>query len=264
VALRVLPAALRGDLLNLYGFARLTDQLGDAYGGDRLAALDWLEEDLRRALVGQSAHQLVAPIAATVGRHHLDPGPLFDLIQANRQDQTTTSYATFDDLIVYCRLSANPIGRMVLGIFDQADARRVEWSDAICTGLQLAEHWGDVAEDAAAGRVYLPQDDLARFGVDEKELHTNAPARPALRALMAFETDRARRYLTQGAPLVSSLRGWARLAISGFAGGGFAALDALAGADFDPLGGTPHRSPLRIATAGAALWTRRPKRGDRP
>jgi phytoene/squalene synthetase len=203
-------------------------------------------------------------VAATVGRHHLDPAPLFDLIQANRQDQTTTSYPTFDELVAYCRLSANPVGRIVLGIFDQDDARQVEWSDAICTGLQLAEHWGDVAEDAAAGRVYLPQEDLDRFEVDPKELLAGAPARPALRALMAFEADRARRYLNLGTPLVSSLQGWARVAISGFAGGGFAALDALAGADFDPLGGTPHRSPLRIATASAKLWTRHATRGRRP
>ena len=203
VALRVLPAALRRDLSGLYGFARLADQLGDAYHGDRLAALDWLEGDLRRALAGEPAHELVGPIAATVGRRQLDPTPLFDLIQANRQDQTTTAYATFDDLVAYCRLSANPVGRMVLGIFDQADPRRVGWSDAICTGLQLAEHWGDVAEDAAAGRVYLPQDDLDRFGVDPKELLGTAHGRPALRALMAFEADRARRYLRQGTPLVS-------------------------------------------------------------
>jgi squalene synthase HpnC len=263
VALRILPSEVRRDLLDVYGFARLTDQLGDAYPGDRLAALDWLERDLQGALAGERAHPLVASVALALSRHHMNPAPLFDLIEANRQDQSVTSYATFEDLLAYCRLSANPVGRLVLGIFEQADLTQVGWSDAICTGLQLAEHWGDVAEDAVAGRVYLPEEDLDRFGVDSKELHAGPPARAAVRALMAFEVDRARRYLREGTPLVSSLRGWARAAVCGFAGGGFAALDAIAAARFDPLGGAPRRSTLRIAAASAGLWSRPATKGRR-
>ena len=259
------PPRVRGDLSSLYGFARLTDQLGDAYHGDRLAALDWLEDDLRRALAGEPAHQLVAPMAATVGRRQLDPAPLFDLIQANRQDQTTTSYATFDDLVAYCRLSADPVGRLVLGIFAQADPRRVGWSDAICTGLQLAEHWGDVAEDAAAGRVYLPQEDLDRFGVDPKELLGAAPGRPALRALMAFEVGPGAPLPAPGHPPGLVAAGMGPAGHQRICGRRVRrARRGSAGVNFDPLAGTPHRSPLRMATAGVTLWTRRATRGNQP
>jgi squalene synthase HpnC len=254
VALRILPGQLRRDLLALYGFARLTDQLGDAYAGDRLAALDWLDAEVERSLLDGGGHPLVARIARTVRQRGLDPAPLHQLIAANRQDQSVPRYATFDELLAYCRLSADPVGRLVLGIFGYADEHRVAWSDAICSALQLAEHWGDVVEDAAAGRIYLPTEDLDHFGVTEAEVTGPGPARPALRALMAFEADRARRLLDQGAPLVGALDGWARLAISGFAGGGYAALDALAARGFDPLDGTPRRSAVRIAGQSWVSW----------
>jgi squalene synthase HpnC len=265
VALRALPEDLRRDLLALYGFSRLTDQLGDAYPGDRLAALDWLEYELDEALAGSPAtiHPLVAQMAATLRSNHLDAAPLHDLISANRLDQHATAYGNFADLEAYCRLSANPIGRVVLGIFDRHDEQQYQWSDAICTGLQLAEHWNDVAEDAAAGRVYVPIEDLVHFGVEAEELAGGGPARPAIRALMAFEVNRARRLLDHGAPLVASLRGWSRLAVSGFVGGGYAALDALADAKFDPLAGTPQRSSRRIATRSLVAWTGHYSKGPR-
>lgn len=255
VALRILPAPLRRDLTALYGFARLTDQLGDAYGGDRLAALDWLEGELDRALNGAGdVHRLVDAAAAMLSRHRIDPQPLRDLIEANRVDQTVTRYPTYADLKGYCRLSANPVGRVVLGIFEVADAQRTAWSDDVCTALQIVEHLGDLAEDAAAGRVYVPVEDLERFGVDPAELRT-APARPALRALVAFEADRARRLLERGAALPGSLHGWARVATTAFVAGGYAAIDGLAATDFDPLAGAPTPDPRRIATRALGLWT---------
>ena len=120
----------------------------------------------------------------------MDPQPLFDLIEANRRDQQVSSYQTFEDLLDYCRLSANPVGRLVLGALGFEGADRFAFSDSICTGLQLTEHWQDVSEDARAGRVYLPNEDLQRFGVDAALLG-GGPASPELRALMVFEVARA-------------------------------------------------------------------------
>jgi phytoene/squalene synthetase len=162
------------------------------------------------------------------------------------------AYATFDELVGYCRLSADPVGRLVLGIFAAASPQREKWSDAVCTGLQLAEHCQDVTEDAAAGRVYLPADDLARFGVDPAEL-TGPVARPQLRALLAFEAARARRFLDDGTPLVASLTGWARVAVAGFVAGGRVALDGLATAGFDPFSSPTHPSAARVVHHGVAL-----------
>jgi squalene synthase HpnC len=220
-----------------YGFARFTDQIGDAYPGDRPAALDWLEGETRRALAGAQAstHPLVGPAARSVRELGLEDRPLFDLIEANRRDQEVHSYRTFDDLLGYCHLSADPVGRLVLGAFGHRDEARLELSDAVCTALQLVEHWQDVREDALAGRIYLPAEDLDRFGVEHASLSAAPPAPPALRSLMVFEVARARRWLDRGAPLVGTLRGAARVAVAGFVAGGRAALDGLADRDFDVL-----------------------------
>jgi squalene synthase HpnC len=255
VASRFLPAAYRADLMALYGWARLVDQLGDDYPGNRLAALDEVERQLRSAVSTRYAgpgddedklHPLVARMAETVRRRALPTEPLYDLVQANRQDQVVSRYETFQDLVGYCRLSANPVGRTVLAIFGFATPERIAWSDTICTALQLVEHWQDVAEDAIVGRVYLPMEDTRRFGVNVEELvpppadyvdrtRRGAPggASFAARALLAFEAARARRMLEEGSPLVGSLGGRLRVAVAGFVAGGHAALDALAALDFD-------------------------------
>ena len=206
----VLPKESRRHLLAFYGFARLVDYIGDDYSGDRLHALNWLECDTKSALdepVGSSAgpgshHPLVVEAATSVRDLRIDPQPLFDLIEANRRDQLVASYETFDHLLDYCRLSANPVGRLVLGVFGVEAADRLAYSDAICTGLQLAEHWQDVMEDALAGRVYLPREDLHRFDVDAAML-VCGPANPELRALMVFEVARARSWLDRGLPLLT-------------------------------------------------------------
>lgn len=261
VASRLLPARERGHLLAFYGFARFTDQLGDAYPGDRRAALDWLEAETSAALLDPApAHPLVGPAARSVTELGLQPRPLFDLIEANRQDQVVRSYPTADALIGYCALSANPVGRLVLGAFGHQDDQRVAWSDAVCTGLQLVEHWQDVREDASAGRIYLPSDDLARFGVDPSDLVQPPPAGRDLRALMVFEVARARAWLDRGAPLVTSLRGPARLAVAGFVAGGHAALDGIARRDFDVL--TPPARPRPAAVARHLLGLRRLRHGE--
>lgn len=249
VASRVLPNRARRHLIGFYGFARFTDEIGDSYAGDRLAALDWLEDETRRALNGDasSAHPLVGPAAMSVRQLGLGGRPLFDLIEANRRDQTVHSCPTFEELLGYCALSANPVGRLVLGAFGYTDERRAALSDGICTGLQLVEHWQDVREDAVAGRIYIPETDLARFQVDPAELVGTGPASPRLRALMVFEVARARRWLRLGSPLVATLRGRARFAVAGFVAGGHAALDRVAAADFDVLACPKSPTPWGIA-----------------
>jgi squalene synthase HpnC len=255
VASRVLSRDTRSHLMAVYGFARLVDYLGDEYEGDRVDALDWLTGQTEQALTDPDAghlNPLVADAARTVRGLNADPDNLRNLIAANRQDQVVRGYATFDDLVGYCRLSADPIGRLVLSAFAAADPDRFDRSDRICTGLQLAEHWQDVAEDAAANRIYLPADDMARFGVHARDLTAGPPASAALRGLMAFQVARARRLLDEGTPLIRSLSGRARWAVAGFWAGGQAALDAIADGGFDPLRGTPRPAPRRVASHLAA------------
>jgi squalene synthase HpnC len=177
--------------------------------------------------------------------------PFLDLIQANRQDQVVSRYQTFEDLLGYCRLSANPVGRIVLYVFGSFSRERAELSDSICTALQLAEHWQDVAEDLGAGRIYLPAQDMDAFGCTELDL-AQPSAPPQVRALIAFETRRARALLDAGSPLIGTLRGAARAAVAGYVAGGRAALAAIAAADHDVLRATPRPRKRRVA-AGLAL-----------
>jgi squalene synthase HpnC len=236
VASRLLPASGRRDLMDVYRYARFVDEIGDSYQGDRLEALDWLEADLRRALSGASGvHPIVAGAADLVRRKRVSADPLIDLVEANRRDQNVSRYESFDELLDYCRLSANPVGRLVLQLFGASTPERERWSDSICSGLQLVEHWQDVGEDARAGRVYLPAEDLRTFGVDPSELLTEGPASAPLRSVMAFECKRARELLDSGTPLITSVRGRLKLAVAGFWAGGQAALDALENHGFDPL-----------------------------
>jgi squalene synthase HpnC len=271
VASAVLPKESRHHLLAFYGFARLVDYLGDEYAGDRLGALNWLECETRSALDEPSrsepgpggGHPLVANAATSVRDLALDPQPLFDLIEANRRDQQVSRYESFEDLLTYCRLSADPVGRLVLGAFGVEGPDPLTYSDAICTGLQLAEHWQDVLEDARAGRIYLPMEDLHRFGVDATSL-ARGPASPQCRALMVFEVARARSWLDRGLPLLTSVAGRQRWAVAGFWAGGHAALDRIAKNDFDvlrPASGRPGRSWARHMVRA---WRSIPFASERP
>ncbi len=260
VALRVLPAAPRRHLTALYGFARLTDDLGDEARETgqtdadlRLRLLDELDADVDRIYQGQAPQSPVMQrMAVTVAECHVPAQPLRDLIQANRQDQRVTRYRTYAELAQYCELSANPVGQIVLYIFGAATPERIKLSDYVCTALQLAEHWQDVAEDLANGRIYLPGEDLDRFGVTEPDLAVPS-AGPAVRDLMRFETDRAAALLDQGAPLVGTLRGAARVAVAGYLAGGRAALAAIRGQRYDVLSATARpRKPRMLAELAKA------------
>jgi squalene synthase HpnC len=258
VASRVLPRRVRSHLLAVYGFARLVDELGDSAPGDRLAALDWLERDLDRAYEGRAEHPLMARLQPSLRECDLPRGPFARLIEANRVDQSVGRYDTWEQLRGYCSLSANPVGEIVLGVFGMATPGRIALSDSICTALQLTEHCQDVAEDYAAGRVYLPAEDLARFGCTPAHLipdrvgSVERPAEP-LRAVLAFEVARARELLADGAPLIDELRGRERLAVAAFVAGGRAALEAIERAGYDVLSGPPRAGRGRRVLALAAV-----------
>ncbi len=248
VASRLLPRAERTRLLAIYGFARLVDELGDAYPGDRMAALAWLEDELERAYAGRAEHPLLVRLELTLRDCRLRREPFLRLIEANRQDQRVGRYQSWEELLGYCDLSANPVGQLVLEAFGLATAARVALSDSICTALQLTEHWQDVAEDLARDRIYLPAEDMRRFGCSAEMLR--APTAPTpLRTLLAFEVARARALLAAGAPLLATLRGRHRIAVAGFIGGGRAALDAIERAQWDVLPGAPRAAPLRVGLA---------------
>jgi squalene synthase HpnC len=266
VALRLLSARYRRHLMAVYRFARTVDDIGDealpGAGGrrldtaERLRLLDELDDDLGRLYAGQRPrHQVIAGLAATVTECGVPGQPLRDLIQANRQDQMVARYQTFDDLLGYCVLSANPVGRIVLQVFGVYSPRRAALSDHVCTALQLAEHWQDVAEDARAGRIYLPLEDMATFGCGERDLAEPA-AGPRLRALMACEVARASAMLSAGSPLISTLRGAARVAVAGYVAGGRAALAAIEAAGHDVLSATPRPAKTRLAAELARAYRR--------
>ncbi|MEV7199646.1 squalene synthase HpnC [Streptomyces griseoluteus] len=265
-----LPRAWRTDLMAVYGFARLVDDIGDgdlAPGGadarvlgvpperadDRLALLDAFEADLRRVFDGTPHHPLLRRLQPTVRRRGLTPEPFLGLIAANRQDQLVTRYETYDDLRAYCELSANPVGRLVLAVTGTETPERIRRSDAVCTGLQIVEHLQDVAEDLGRDRIYLPAQDMKRFHVQESDLAAPS-AGASVRALVAFEARRAHDLLNEGAPLVGSVHGRLRLLLAGFVAGGKAAVRAIAAADFDVLPGPPKPGKLQLLReAGTTL-----------
>lgn len=234
VASPVLGHNWRSHLVAIYGFARLADEIGDSLAGDRLAALDWLEEELDRCRRGQAEDPLLRRLAITIESCGLPPEPFRNLIEANRRDQVVHRYETFDELLGYCQLSAAPVGRLVLAVFGADTPARLELSDRVCAGLQVIEHLQDVSEDAVAGRVYLPGEDLRRFGCPESAL-VGPCASEGLRRVVALEAERAEDLLASGAPLGRSLPLRARIAVFGFVAGGRATLAALRKADFDVL-----------------------------
>ncbi|NNJ07118.1 squalene synthase HpnC [Streptomyces sp. PKU-MA01144] len=293
-----LPRAWRDDLMAVYGYARLVDDIGDgdlAPGGadarhlgldperadDRLAMLDAFEADLLRIFPGNGngngngegegeghgdgdgggpRHPLLRALVPTVRRRALAPEPFLGLIEANRQDQLVRRYRTWDDLTRYCELSANPVGRLVLAITGTASPERIRRSDAVCTALQIVEHLQDVAEDLAADRVYLPADDMKDFRVTEGDLAAPSAGEP-VRALIAHEAARAGRLLDEGIPLVGSVHGRLRLLLAGFVAGGRAALATIADAGHDVLPGPPRPTRTRLMREVGAVLHRARREG---
>ncbi|MFD8884404.1 squalene synthase HpnC [Streptomyces erythrochromogenes] len=279
VAPAFLPRAWRDGLTAVYGYARLVDDIGDgdlAPGGhdavllglepeavdDRLAMLDAFETDLLRVFGsadGPPRHPLLLALQPVVRAHGLTPEPFLGLIEANRQDQRVTRYETYADLVAYCELSANPVGRLVLSLTGTSTPERIRLSDSVCTALQIVEHVQDVAEDLGRDRIYLPAEDMRRFHVSEADLAAPS-AGASVRALVAFESERARALLNEGVPLVGSVHGRLRLLLAGFVGGGRAALRAVTAAGFDVLPGPPKSTKSGLLREVAAVLRTAPRK----
>ena len=257
VALRLLPARVRVHLRAIYDTVRTIDDLSDETPGDATAALEAFRTDLDRLWApgpGPDSPVLVR-LGATVRELGLSAAPFHGLIDAGLLDQRVGSYATFADLHDYCRLSADPVGRLVLATFEVHDPMADALSDQVCTALQLLEHWQDLAEDRRAGRIYLPADDMERFGVRPTDLDA-ASAGAELRALLRFQTERAAQMLRAGSPLVGRLRGHARVAVSGYVAGGLATIDALDRCGYDSLRATPRPRKRRLIVHAATVLAR--------
>ena len=245
VASLLVPRAYRPHHRAIYGFARLVDILGDEYEGDRLAALDELEAQVDACYEGSPTWEVMRELRPTIRACALPREPFLQLIEANRIDQRISEYAKWADLKHYCVHSADPVGRLVLGVLGRAEAELVTLSDDVCTGLQLVNFLQDVPRDFALGRVYLPADDRARFGVTALDRPS-----PELRALLEFEADRARGLLASGPELGRKLGGGrVGRAVALFARGGLAALEALDRADWDIFNARPRPSRARLALA---------------
>lgn len=210
VASILLPARLRPAVVAIYRFARSADDLadeGDATPSQRLAALSHYEAQLDRLERGERFDDPVfQPLADTIREHRLPFTPFRDLLSAFKQDVGTTRYATYEDLLDYCRRSANPVGTLMLHLYGAATPEQLKQSDAICSALQLINFWQDVAIDWKKQRIYLPQEDMARFGVTEQTIDAGVVT-PPWQQLMQFEIDRARALMLSGAPLAKQLPG---------------------------------------------------------
>lgn len=264
---RLVPARLRQPFATIYAFARWSDDLADEAVTPKsgLAALDAWRKRLDDCFAGPAAaeppdHPVFVALADTVRRYGLEQKPFADLLDAFGEDLrfdaagTLVRYATRDDLLAYCRRSADPVGRIVLALEGCRDAERVAMSDAICTGLQLVNFWQDVRRDRRAGRVYLPAEDLARHGVDADTLDA-AAATPALRELVREEVAWARACFDRGAALARIAPPALRPAIAAFLGGGRAVADAIERAGYDTLGRRPIVSRwTKLRLAGRAWW----------
>ena len=243
VASWFLPRDKRPHVYAVYAFCRFVDDLGDEAQGDQLALLDRWEEELRACYDGTPAHPIAVALADTIRRFDIPMEPFLKLVEANRMDQRTQRHPTYDDLLFYCDHSANPVGRLFLYLFGYRDEERQRMSDATCTALQLTNFWQDVRRDLDMGRIYIPQEDMERFGCTEDQLREGV-ADDAFRELMRFEVERARGLFREGAALVDAVEGIVRLDIALFTEGGMHILDAIERQGYDMLSRRPTLSKL--------------------
>jgi squalene synthase HpnC len=248
VASLLFPRRLRPHLRAIYGYARLVDILGDEVEGDRLAALDELERDVEACYSGDPTWPVMKALQPTIREFALPREPFLRLIEANRMDQRIAEYETWDDLREYCRHSADPVGRLVLGLLHlDREPELVAASDDVCTGLQLVNFLQDVPRDLELGRIYLPVEDRRRFGVTVLDRPS-----PELTRTLEFEAERARELLAAGRLLQARIQGRVGRAVGLFARGGLAALEALERARWDIFTQRPRPSRTRLALAAFA------------
>ncbi len=256
VATWFLPKQLRQDFLNVYAYCRISDDLGDEVGDPALslALLDQWQSELEACYEGHPRHPVFVALAETVTKFSIPKHEFSDLLIAFRQDQAVTRFATFNDVLAYCRYSANPVGHLVLYLCGYCDPERQQLSNYTCTALQLANFWQDVTVDYAKGRIYLPVEDLGRYSVTEKDLAQNCNT-PAFCELMEFQVGRAREWFRRGLPLVKKVDTDLAVDLELFTRGGQEILNAIERQNFAVLGRRPVISkPRKLAlVARAAL-----------
>jgi squalene synthase HpnC len=267
VASWFLPRCLRQDFFNVYAYCRISDDLGDEVG-DTTASLELLDQwqrELDACYEGSPKHPVFVALGETVRKFDIPKHEFSDLLIAFRQDQTVTRFETFGDVLAYCKYSANPVGHLVLYLCGYRDAERQRLSDFTCTALQLANFWQDVSVDYEKDRIYLPLEDLRRFGVTEDNIARKQNI-PAFCEMMKFEVERAREWFRQGMPLVGKVDRELAIDLDLFSRGGMEILNAIEKQDFAVLGNRPAISKLRklALVAHAALAKVFGRSGGRP
>lgn len=264
VASWFLPRHLQQHFFNVYAYCRISDDLGDEVG-DPAASLQLLDEwetELNSCYDGSPRHPVFVALAETVRKFEIPKHEFVDLLTAFRQDQTVTRYETFTDLLGYCRNSANPVGHLVLYLCGYRDRERQQLSDCTCTALQIANFWQDVSRDYEKGRIYLPLEDLRRFGVAEDTISAGRNT-PRFCEMMRFELIRAREWFAQGLPLIGMVDGKLALDIELFSRGGMEVLNAIERQGYAVLGRRPAISKARkmalLARAATHTFVRKRK-----
>jgi squalene synthase HpnC len=258
VASWLLPRRLLPHFHAIYAYCRWADDLGDeTSGGDRaLQLLSWWRQELLACYEGKARHPVMVALQPTIRRFEIPPQPFLDLLEAFEQDQRIKRYESFAQLLGYCRNSANPVGRLVLYLCDSFDDQRAELSDHICTALQLANFWQDVARDFAIGRVYLPAEDRRRFHYSDADLEAQRFT-PAFAELMRFEVDRTRDLFEQGAPLVGQMPHEFQTDIELFLQGGLAILRKIEQLGYNVWASRPALAKWeKAALVGGVVWRR--------
>jgi len=246
VASWFLPGKLRQHFYNVYAYCRISDDLGDEVGNPQqsLELLDQWEAELNACYSGSPRHPVFVALAETVKQCSIPKHEFSDLLIAFRQDQTVTRFESFDDVLAYCRYSANPVGHLVLYLCGYSDAERQQLSDYTCTALQLANFWQDVVTDYGKGRIYLPLEDLRRFGVTGEDIAQHR-ATPQFLEMMKFEVKRAREWFARGLPLVKMVNHELAIDLDLFSRGGLEILNAIEHQGFDVLRQRPAISKTR-------------------
>ncbi len=236
VATWLLPKRLRPHFYSVYAYCRISDDLGDEVGDPQqaLALLDEWERELEACYAGEPRHPVFIALRETIRACDIPQHEFSDLLKAFRQDQTVHRYETFDDVLGYCHYSANPVGHLVLYVCGYHDAERQQLADYTCTALQLANFWQDVSVDWQKGRIYLPLEDMRRFGVSEREIAERRPT-PEFLKLMKFEVERAREWFERGLPLAERVDRELATDIELFSRGGQEILSAIQRQGFDVL-----------------------------
>jgi squalene synthase HpnC len=256
VASWFLPRRLQQHFFNVYAYCRISDDLGDEVGSPSasLRLLDAWEMELDACYAGNPRHAVFVALSETVQACGIPKQPFADLLKAFRQDQIVTRYETFEDLLGYCRYSANPVGHLVLYVCGYRDAERQGLSDFTCTALQLANFWQDVSVDDAKGRIYLPIEDLRRYGVSEEDIKEKRNT-AAFCEMMRFEVGRAREWFGRGLPLVAKVDRDLAIDLDLFSRGGREVLNAIENQGYAVLGRRPSISKARkIALVARAAF----------